>query len=315
MSTLAGGDQGRPFKLQVISIVAVFAAVSAGLVLGSFAHNNQATAATQDEVAVLDRQNAALQAQVDQLNRDALTDLRFTEGLAPTILYGRLQGTKVLTLSTPSGAGSVEGVVRMLSSAGAVLTGSVQLTTRFTDPRYDDQLRDLAHAAPPSTVVGIPKNADGVAASAAVLSGVFMTRAPALSDADIRKVLDSYANAGFLRGTGPVSTPADVVVVVSGPPEANEDAVRRNAAAFAMVTQLARAGKVVVAANTYSGAGNLVAAVRADPALSLTVSTVDNSDAAIGRLLIAWAVGDQLAAHTNHYGTASGASLVPKIAL
>ncbi len=311
------GDQRMSFKLQVISIVAVFGAIGAGLILGSFAHNNVATAADRDEVGALSKQNQALQGQVDEFTRDALAETRFTEGLAPTILYGRLQGIKVLALSTPSGAASIEGVVRMLSSAGSVVTGAIQLTAKFTDPGSEDELLDLAHNTLPAAAASIPDDADGVAASAEMLSRVLVKRAPTVPETELRAVLDAYADAGYLRGTGPVSTPADVVVLVSGPPasdqaESDQGVVRRITAVLA---SLARAGKVVVAgsagANTTS-AGDLVGAARADQTLKSAVSTVDNADTSIGRLLVAWAVVDQLAGRATHYGTGPGATLVPE---
>jgi hypothetical protein len=110
-----------------------------------------------------------------------------------------------------------------------------------------------------------------------------------------------------------VNTPADVVVVVSGPPSTNADFARRNAAVLAMTTQFARASKVVVAATTVGGAGNLVAQIRIDPGLRLTVSTVDNAGTPAGRLVVAWAVADQIEGRAGQYGTGQGATLVPKI--
>jgi hypothetical protein len=301
-------------RFQIISITAIFAAVGVGLALGTVTRNSPASAAAQAELSALSAENDDLQAQLDYLGRDEVTLEKFAEDLAPAVLAGRLTSIKVLVLATPSGVDSVAGVRQMLVAAGADVTATLQATTKFYDPRYSDELLDLAHTALPSSVVGaIPEGADGVGASSAVLSAVLLKHTPAVAEEDLRTVLTSYASRGYLLGTEELGAPADVVVVVSGPPSTDEDAAKRNAAALAMVSQFDRAGKVVVAATTQTGVGNLVSQVRADPQMKLSVSTVDNVTTPQGRLVAVWAAADQLGGKTGHYGSGDGAALLPKI--
>jgi mRNA-degrading endonuclease toxin of MazEF toxin-antitoxin module len=301
-------------RFQVVSITAVFTAVGIGLALGTVARDGPASTATSEELRAVVAQNDDLQHQVDYLNRGAVTLDKFAEELVPAVLAGRLKAAKVLVLATPSGVDSIAGVRRMLSVAGAELTGAVQVTSKFTDPRYEDELLDLAHTVLPSDVVtDLPNGVDGVTASSALLSSVLLKRTPALAEQNLRTVLASYTSQGYLGGTDGVKAPADVVVVVSGPPATDADAARRNAAVLAMVTQFDRAGRAVVAATTDTGAGNLVAQVRLDPQLRMSVSTVDNVATPQGRLVTAWAAADQIAGKTGHYGSAQGTALVPKI--
>jgi Copper transport outer membrane protein, MctB len=300
-------------RFQIISIVAVFTAVGVGLAMGTAARDSPAAASTRSQLTALSEQNDDLQAQIDYLSRDEATRERFVEELVPTVLAGRLKATKVLLLATPSGVDSVAGVRQMLSVAGADLTGALQVTGKFTDPRYEDELLDLAHTVLPSSVVDPPPaGLDGVGASASVLATVLLKHTPATTDEDLRTALASYASQGYLLGTDGVRAAADVVVVVSGPPVAGEDATRRNAALLGIVTQFDKAGKMVVAATTDTGAGNLVAQVRHDAQLHLSVSTVDNVTTPQGRLVAAWAAVDQLAGKTGHYGVGEGTTLLPK---
>jgi Copper transport outer membrane protein, MctB len=301
-------------RFQIISIVAVFTAVGAGLAMGTAARDNPAAASTRNQLTALSEQNDDLQAQIDYLSRDEATRERFAEELVPSVLSGRLKATKVLLLATPSGVDSVADVRKMLSVAGADLTGALQITGKFTDPRYDDELLDLAHTVLPASVVGRPAaGLDGVGASASVLATVLLKHTPATTDENLRTALASYASQGYLLGTDGVKGAADVVVVVSGPPVTDEDATRRNAALLAVVSQFDKAGNVVVAASTDTGAGNLVAQVRHDSQLHLNVSTVDNVSTPQGRLVAAWAAADQVAGKTGHYGVGEGTTLLPKI--
>lgn len=304
----------RNFGFQVIAITAVFASMGTGLVLGALAHNGPASASLRDQVGTLSDHNGELRAEVDWVNRDAAVREHFAEELVPTVLTGRLAGIKVLIVATPSGMDSVDGLRNMLTVAGAKLTGTLEVTAKFTDPRYEDELLDLAHTVLPSSVVGpLPGDVDGVGATSALFAAVLLKRSPALSEQDLHTVLTSYASQGYLVGIETVTTAADAVIVVTGPPATDEDATRRNAALLALVTQLDRVGNITVACVNDGGAGNLVAQVRHDSQLRTSVSTVDNVTTPQGRLVTAWATADQLAGRTGHYGVGEGATLVPKI--
>jgi hypothetical protein len=299
---------------QAISIIAVFTAMGVGLALGAVAHDAPASGSMHDELSALTEHNDRLRTQIDQANRDGAVRDAFAEELVPTVLARRLAGARVLIVATPSGVDSVEGVRRVLSIAGASLTGTIEVTAKFSDPRYEDELLDLAHTVLPSSVVGrLPAGVDGVGATSALLSVVLLARSQPVTAQDRRTALISYASQGYLLGTEAVSTPADVVVVVSGEPASGADATRRNTAMVTMVTQFDQAGRVAVAGTNDAGAGNLVTRVRHDPQLRLTVSTVDNVATAPGRLVLAWAAADQIAGKAGHYGVGAGATLLPKL--
>ncbi|MDT5026451.1 MAG: hypothetical protein QOE61_2877 [Micromonosporaceae bacterium] len=309
------GGVHRNFRFQVISITAVFAAMGIGIALGTVAHNGPASASLRADVSELNERNDQLRADADRVKRDAGVREKFAEELVPAVLTGRLVGVKVLIVSTPTAADSVGGVRRMLTVAGASLTGTLEVTAKFTDPRYDNELLDLARTVLPSSVVGpVPAGFDGVGATSALLSYVLLKRTNPVTEQDMRTVLTSYRSQGYLRGTEGLTTAADVVVVVSGPPVVDEYLTRRGDAMRALVTQFDKAGNVMVAATNDAGAGNLVAQVRHDPRLRLTVSTVDNVGTPQGRLVAAWAAVDQIAGKTGHYGVGEGATLLPESA-
>ena len=74
----------------------------------------------------------------------------------------------------------------------------------------------------------------------------------------------------------------EAVVVVSGPPYVDRDAAREGRAVVTVVDQFDQAGADRGGRQRLAGDGNMVAVVRGDPALSKTISTVDNANTAAG---------------------------------
>jgi hypothetical protein len=76
---------------------------------------------------------------------------------------------------------------------------------------------------------------------------------------------------------------------------------------------LDRSAPVVVAIDGVGGDGNVVRALRGDPTLTKTVSTVDNVSTPQGRVVVGLALAEQLEGRAGHYGVGDGASaLMPK---
>jgi hypothetical protein len=301
------------FRYHVVSLTAVFLALAIGLVLGTTALNGTLADQLKSEVDSLRSQNTELRDRVNHLTEDVNKREDFAEQAAPAILANRLAGRRVVVLSMPSGADHVEGVVGMLTLAGATVTGRIQINDKFTDPARNDELLDLAHLSLRPSITGqLPTNTDGVEASTALLAAVLMDRTPAVTADDMRSVVTSYKSQGYIGVTGEVTGPGHAVVLISGPPATGGDAQRRNVAVVTMVDQLDKAGEVVVAASGVAGEGNVVSQVRGDPQLTKNVSTVDNVSTPQGRLVTALALVEQLAGKVGKYGIGDGATLLPE---
>lgn len=309
------------FRYHVVSLTAVFLALAIGLVVGTAALNGPLADSLNDRVNGLTKQNQQLRDQVGQLQEDVVREEDFAAEAAPYMLGGTLAGRDVLVLSTPSADGKYgEGVVQMLTMAGARVTGRVELEDRFTDPANNVSLLDLAHRVTPENVTTLPRNSDGVETSAALLAAVLLDRSPAVSAVDRRRVLAAYQEAGYLAEPAKVTATADAVIVVAGPPYVDRESGKKNAAVVTVVVQLDEAGPIVLAGNGAAGEGNALTEVRQDPALNKTVSTVDNVATPQGRVVTVLALVEQLrpgsapdGIRAGHYGTEAGAaSLMPK---
>jgi hypothetical protein len=322
------------FRYHVVSLTAVFLALAVGLVLGSTVLNGPTLDALESQVNTLGRDNQQLRDQVGFLQDEISREEDFASEAAPMLLAGELTGQRAALLVLPGGEDYAEGMASTLETAGATVTGTVVIRDKFTHPQNRRTgLLDLAHEALPPSVDAelLPANSDGVETSAALLAAVLFdpaapgppgsqTSEPAagepvepVPEEDRTAVLSAYTTAEYLAETEQPTQPSDVVIVVAGLPVSDSDPDERNQALITTVEQFALYGPVVVAGNGVAGDGNLVAAVRGDPELSQTISTVDNSSTPQGQIAAGLATARHLAGAVGHFGNGEGAErLLPE---
>ncbi|GAA1825667.1 copper transporter [Planosporangium flavigriseum] len=305
------------FRYHVVSLTAVFLALAIGLVVGTAALNGPAVDALNDRVNGIGRQNQQLRDQVNHLKAEANTQEQFATQAAPVILAEKLRNRRVLVVALPAASKYVKDVVDTLQVGGAKITAQVEIQDKFTDPANNSQLLDLATISRPVSVSDpASPNTDGVQTSTALLSAVLVDRAAgqaAIPEDQRRTVLSAYATGGWIITTGTPTGPAEAVILLTGAPYVDHDATKRNAAVVNMVDQLAKSGHLVVGSDGVGTDGNAVTAVRRDPALTKTISTVDNIATPQGRVIVALTLAEQIAGGAGHYGIGDGATaLMPK---
>ena len=122
------------FRYHLVSIVAIFLALSLGLLLGSTELKpyvqrglNGLSKAEQIQIENLLAQKRQLQGQVNSENQFALAN-------APSILHNVLTGQRAVLVLAPGAPGSVtSGVTEALRTAGATVTGTLQFQPAFFD--------------------------------------------------------------------------------------------------------------------------------------------------------------------------------------
>jgi len=303
------------FRYHVVSLTAVFLALAIGLVVGTAALNGPLADSLSDQVTALRSDNQRLRQEADHLKTDANAQEQFAAEAAPALLRNQLTGKRVLVVTDSSGGDLAGGVQDMLALSGATVTGRVDVQGKFNDPGNNDHLLDLVTQLLPPTVNGLPTNSDGVETASALLAAVLLDRAPSLSTESSRAVLHGFKDAGYLTWAGDTPpAPAQAVIVISGPPFVDRDATKKNQNVLTLVDQFDRAAPVVVVAEAPSGDGNVVGAVRGDPTLRKTISTVDNASTTQGQVASVLAIVEQLAGGAGHYGIGAGnTSMLPKL--
>ncbi|GAA4719416.1 copper transporter [Phytohabitans rumicis] len=306
------------FRYHVVSLTAVFLALAIGLVVGTAALNGPVADSLSDNVNALRKDNRQLRETVSSLQEEANREEEFATEAAPIMLAGKLTARRIAVVTTPSGDDHVDGVVEMLELAGATVTGRVDIEDKFVNPDNSVELLDLADQASQPSIprTDLPNNVDGVESASALLATALLDRPSPqtpVSSTDLQALLTAYTSAGYISVKDKVTGPAEAVVVVSGQPHTDRDSAAKDEAVVTMVAQFDKAGPVIVA-GSWGGNGNLVGAVRGDPTLSKSISTVDNGNTAQGRLVTALAVVEQLVdGKAGQYGLNAGASsLLPK---
>lgn len=298
------------FRYHVVSLTAVFLALAVGLILGTAALNGPVVDKISSQVSGLRNTNGQLRDQVDELQARAASQNEFVQEAAPTLLAGRLAGRSVLVVCGPSvESDDRDQTVKMLKTAGATVTGQVSLRKEFLDPTQDDALQDLAARVTPAGVTTLPNDGVGVETAGALLATVLLANKAPITEANRTTILAGYVSLGVIDVEGRLSTPPTAVVMITGAPDTGDNADDRNSALLAVVRQFdVLAAQMVLAGPTAAGAGNPVAAVRADGTLAKTISTVDGISLAEGQVATAMALAEQFSGQAGHYGTGKAAT-------
>jgi hypothetical protein len=261
----------------LLTIVAVFLALAAGIVLGGGPLSDVGpTAATSSGKA--ETAPAADRAQTDYTES-------VVSALGPATVGGRLADQSVAVVTVP---GADEQVVTALTeqvtAAGGTVSARYDLSADIVDPGQKSLVDTLGSQL-------LTQQAEGdVAAEASTYDriGELLGLAIATKEAGgqevngkARAIVDAVSGAGLMADPGEVAQRSPLVLVVLGTDAGDEgsDAILAGLAQGLAV----QAGGVVVAGTTSDGAEGQLGRLRADP-VSAAVATLDGVDTAAGRV-------------------------------
>ncbi|WP_158630246.1 copper transporter [Glycomyces terrestris] len=306
------------FRYHLVSLTAVFLALTVGLILGTAALNGPAMEALESTSQGLRDSNEQLRAQVTELEQQLGDEQEFASEVAPAYLAGRLAGRSILVVALPGAdTAAVDGAVEMLGHAGATVSGRVSILDDFFDPANADQLVDLVDTTTPATVT-TPVTYDGVQAMSYVLAAVTTGKvagAPVqIAPGDITTVTTALTELQLLTVEAAPTGAADGVLVLAGAGFTDSDAEVRNTGMITVTNEFAADAPTVYGAMSSAGDGNPIATIRADD--TGRVATVDNAGFTQGQIAAVAALGDFVTAGTvDHLGIGEGASgLLPDAA-
>ena len=261
----------------VLTIVAVFLALAAGIVLGG-GPLSDVGASVAASGSPSDRAPAAEDA------AGAYAD-SFVMALGPGIISGRLADRSVALVTVP---GADEQVVTSLSDAVAAAGGSVSARYALTGDLVDPDQKSLVDTLGSQLLT--QQGGDVVAADASTYDrmGQLIGLAVATKEADgqdvngkSRAVVDAVTGAGLMEQPGKVERRAPLVLLVLGTDAGDEgsDAILAGLAEGLA----AQAMGVVVAGTLPDGDTGQLTRFRADP-VAAGVASVDGIDTAAGRV-------------------------------
>jgi hypothetical protein len=290
------------FRYHLVSIIAIFFALAAGIALGAGPLNDQADQLVADQVRELSRSNGELREQVGALEGAVAYSDDYAAATAPTLLAGRLSGQRVAVVRLPGASEDLAAALaESATQAGATLTGTLTIQPAWTDAPSAATLDSLA-ASLVSQGTTLPEG-DGYQRGAAVLAAaVTAPRASSTSPGTATDVLAAFGEAGMTSGE--LTGRADLVVAVAGDPFTGDEQERRADAVLALVRALdaAGGGAVVSGAQPAAAEGGAIASVRGDDQAAEDVSTVDVAGTASGQAATALALQEQQRGGSGQYG-------------
>jgi hypothetical protein len=302
------------FRYHLVSIVAIFLALSVGIVLGTTLLKEPAIDTAESLANQLRVGNTELRAELKTIqSRDAANDAFITAD-TPKLVRDALAGERVVIVEVPGTVTSTrEAIQQVITDSGATVSGRVILTEKYADPAQsalvDKTATDAKLADTTFAVEDTPYDK-----AAAVLAGAIVTGDPAQvgkTSPAAAGVLDAFQRGGLLTFTDQPARRADLALLI-GPsePYTGENAAQQAAAVVSMVLSLDEAGRgtVLTGPVTSSAAGGVVAALREDATAVERVSTVDNADMPAGRVVVVYALREQLSGGAGQYGMGPGVS-------
>ena len=319
------------FRYHLVSIVAVFLALAIGIVLGSTELQGPTYNFLSHTTAKLQNQLDQASSQRDAAQQQASEDELYAQAVEPAVLRDLLTGQRLLIVTEPGAQSSVvSGIMTAASDAGAIVTGQINLASKFFDTSgtTQDSLNTTTQAVAQTANITLDTSATYQQQAAQLIASEILTTSAGSTSAgspgsqsgggdqavNAGTMLQAYAESQFLSTTGHPATSATLVVVVT-PQNAPSDgtADQLDQVLIPVVQELAAksSATVVVGSSSGSGAGSPIAVLRSNN-VSNQVSTVDDADLVSGQTVAIQALAARLTTgKVGSYGfTANGATAI-----
>jgi hypothetical protein len=255
------------FRYHIASLVAVFLALSIGLLLGTVVVERGTLDAQRTTlVDSLQKEYTTLRTDNTQLKTELDTDRAFLAEAAPVLIGSRLAGRTVLVLTNAGRADAAAAVADAVAKSGGVT-----ITATFRDVGFG--LKDKALAAKVAAVLATDASADLTAPVADTLAREFSD--PAGTPAPLTDLLVA---TGELTIAAPDGAGIPTSVVTTGSFDDKADA-----AEVALAVAAKAHGSLAAGAETTKHTTGAAAAA-ADAGLS----SVDDADTPVGQVSLVW---------------------------
>jgi hypothetical protein len=306
-------------RQHAFSLAAVFLALAVGVVLGSGFLSDTLLSSLRDEKRDLYSQISGLNDQKNVLNEKLSTANNFDMQLAGRIVHDALGGKSVIVFRTPDAKDDdVAAASKIVGQAGGTVTGTVSLTEEFVDANSAEKLRTVVNSSilPAGQQLSTKLVDQGSQAGDLLGIALLINTNPAIPPVDDTQrdtVLASLRDTGFITyQPSDQMGAANAALVITGgslPQDAGNQGV--SVARFSAALAPHGAGTLLAGRDGSATGGAAVAVTRADVGMTSAISTVDNVDAAPGRITAVLGLHDLInGGHIGQYGTGHGATSI-----
>jgi len=294
------------FRYHIVSIVAIFFALGAGVVLGAGPLKGTQSELVQSQ-AEKDRQQLA-DARAELVQAKALDKYRddFVAKVTAGLTDGKLDAKRVVFVTMPGADGDLtNGLQDEVETAGAQVTTRVSLDAKLFDPGQrqlvEPLVTDLVTADSPFP----PDSTTYQRAGWILARGVAAKEEGKPADADSTKILSGLTDAKLMSlKPSQIKDRASLIVVVAAKPPTPVPDNSSYSDAVDFITGLDQGSGGVVVAGTPETAqnGGLLKALRSDSDATKIVSSVDVADIPAGRMTVVFSLAEQATGKAGQYG-------------
>lgn len=208
------------FRYHLVSIVAIFLALTVGIVLGSTVLEPTFFKSAEEMTASLRQANEKYLTQISELQtREEGGDSLVTTHL-PDLVRGQLAGERVVLVEAPGASAALrDPIEKLVTSAGASYSGRVSLTDKFIDAEQASVIDGLAtNLAPAGTT--FPDGATPYDKAATMLAGAIVTNdhtQAGRANPAATGVLEAFQAGDFLTMNGNPEQRATLAIVLALP--------------------------------------------------------------------------------------------------
>jgi hypothetical protein len=306
-------------RQHAFSLAAVFLALAIGVVLGSGFLSDTLLSSLRAEKQDLYSQINGLNDQKNVLNEKLSAANNFDNQLMGRIVHDGLAGKSVVVFRTPDAKDDdVAAVSKIVGQAGGTVTGTVSLTQEFVDANSAEKLRTVVNSSVLPAGQQLSTKLVDQGSQAGDLLGISLLinanpAVPPVDDTQRDTVLAALRETGFVTyQPGDHMGAANAALIVTGgglPQDAGNQGV--SVARFAAALAPHGSGTMLAGRDGSSTGGAAVAVARADAGINSAISTVDDVEAAPGRITAILGLHDLLnGGHVGQYGTGRGATSI-----
>ncbi|OMB93612.1 copper transporter [Mycobacterium colombiense] len=306
-------------RQHALSLAAVFLALAVGVVLGSGFLSDTLLSSLRDEKRDLNTQISGLNDQKNVLNEKLSAANNFDTQLAGRMVHDALGGKTVVVFRTPDAKDDdVAAVSKFIGQAGGTVTGTVSLTQEFVEANSAEKLQTVVNSSVLPAGQQLSTKLVDQGSQAGDLMGIALLAnpnpaVPAVDDVQRSTVLAALRDTGFItyEATDHMGAANAALVVTGGslPQDAGNKGV--SVARFSAALAPHGSGTLLAGRDGSATGGAAVAVTRADAGMNSAISTVDDVDAAPGRITAVLGLHDLLGGgHAGQYGTGHGATSI-----
>ncbi|MDR7086807.1 hypothetical protein J2X11_001646 [Aeromicrobium panaciterrae] len=284
------------FRYHLVSIAAILLALAAGIALGS--------GPLDDAGSALDGDDSSTTASADP----AVTSFEsaYAARTSLPLFKGALKGQSVVVITMPgASAAEAKGISTLLQQADAEVTGQVELTSKLLSSSNRQFAEGIAQQAA-TDVPGVSAAGDSYGRIGAALGRAIMANKTAAVDPTATTIQSAFVEGDLITLTSTPTKRATLAVILTAPKAGNSGDQGSVVAAMAAALDASGKGVVVAGPSSASTDGGIVKAVRDSDATS-SVSTVDVTDLAAGRVVTVLAAAKEASGLSGSWGTSRSA--------